>query len=179
MNVSVCKCVLFAGLCIVMAFGSRDSYAQKQLVLLKGEKVMLRLYPGDEIELKMRGNEDHIYSYVNNLFDTAVLAHETLIPFSRIERIYFIRPSFMNRVGKGLVIGGIGYFLIDQLNTIIVQGEGMSIDENVTRTSAIMVGLGLPMMLIKKKSQRMKPGYHLLTVEAGSPFYKRDINQGF
>jgi len=161
---------------LFFTLASREAYAQKQLVLLKGQKVILRLYPGEEIELKMLGNEDRIYSYVNNLYDTALVAHETLIPFSKIERLYFVRPSFMNRVGKLLVIGGVGFFLIDQLNTVIVQGEDITMDENVTRTSAIMVGVGLPMMLIKKKSQRMKAGYHLLTVEPGSPFYKRDIN---
>ena len=154
-----------------------DVYAQKQLVLLKGEKVLLRLYPGDEIELKLRGNEDRIYSYVNNLFDTALLAHETLIPFSKIERIYFVRNTFMNKIGTALIIGGAGYFLIDQLNTVIVQGEDLSMDENVTRTSAIMVGVGLPLMLIKKKSQRIKAGYHLLTADYDSPFYKHDVSR--
>jgi hypothetical protein len=161
---------------VLLSMASRDAYAQKQLVLLKGQKVILRLYPGDDIELKMRGNEDRIYSYVNNLFDTAVMAHETLIPFSKIERIYFVRTSFMNRVGGLLVIGGVGYFLIDQLNTIIVHGEDPTLDKGVTTTSCVMVGVGLPMMLIKKKSQRMKPGYHLLTVKPGSPFYKRDLD---
>lgn len=157
----------------------REAYAQKQLVLLKGQKVLLRWYPGDEIELKMRGNEDRIYSYVNNLYDTAVLAHETLIPFSKIERIYFVHPEpkLLNKIGTALVIAGVGYFLIDQFNTVIVQGEDLAIDENVATTSAIMVAAGLPMMLIKKKSQRMKAGFRLLSVEPGSPFYKRDINR--
>lgn len=163
-------------LCLVAGLYSRPAYAQNQLVLLKGQKVILRLYPGDDIELKLRGNEDRVYSYVNNLFDTALMAHETLIPFSKIERIYFVRTSFMNKVGAGLVIGGIGYFLIDQLNTVIVHGEDISFDKGVTRTSAAMVGVGVPMIMIKKKSQRLKAGYRLLTVKPGSPFYKRDVN---
>jgi hypothetical protein len=136
----------------------------------------LRLYPGDEIELKMRGNEDRIYSYVNNLYDTALMAHETLIPYSKIERIYFVRSNLLNKLGTALIIGGVGYFLIDQFNTVIVQGEDPNFDENVTKSAVIMVGVGLPMMMIKKKSQRMKAGFRFLTVEAGSPFYKRDVN---
>lgn len=163
-------------LCLLACLSSRGAYAQNQLVLLKGQKVILRLYPGDDIELKIRGNEDRVYSYVNNLFDTALLAHETLIPFSKIDRIYFVRTNFMNRVGAGLMIGGIGYFLIDQLNTVVVHGEDISFDEGVTRTSVAMVGVGIPMMMIKKKSQRMKSGYRLLTVKPGSPFYKQDVN---
>ena len=160
----------------LIGFAPREAYAQKQLVLLKGQKVILRLYPGDDLELKLKGSEDKIYSYVNNLFDTAVMAHQTIIPFSKIDRFYFVRPNFMNKVGKALIIGGVGYFLIDQLNTVIVQGNDVNFDENVTKTSIAMVAVGIPMMLIKKKSQRMKPGYHILTVEPGSPFYKRDVN---
>ena len=170
------KQLLTIGLVVLLVSFSRDAYAQKQLVLLKGQKVILRLYPGDEIELKMRGNEDRIYSYVNNLYDTALMAHETLIPYSKIERIYFVRSNLLNKLGTALIIGGVGYFLIDQFNTIIVQGEDPNFDENVTKSAVIMVGVGLPMMMIKKKSQRIKAGYHLLTVEAGSPFYKRDVN---
>jgi len=170
------KQLLTIGLVVLLGSLSRDAYAQKQLVLLKGQKVILRLYPGDEIELKMRGNEDRIYSYVNNLYDTALMAHETLIPYSKIERIYFVRSNLLNKLGTALIIGGVGYFLIDQFNTIIVQGEDPNFDENVTKSAVIMVGVGVPMMMIKKKSQRIKAGYHLLTVEAGSPFYKRDVN---
>lgn len=170
--------LIAVALLVVCGMASRAAYAQKQLVLLKGEKVVLRLYPGDEIELRMKGSEDRIYSYVNNLFDTALLAHETLVPFSKIDRIYFERPSFMNKIGRALIVGGVGYFLIDQLNTVVVQGEELALDENVTKVSVTMVAVGLPMALIKKKSQQMKAGYRLLTVTPGSPFYRRDINQG-
>jgi len=162
---------------MLIGFASREAYAQKQLVLLKGQKVILRLYPGDDLELKLKGSEDKIYSYVNNLFDTAVMAHQTIIPFSKIDRFYFVRPNFMNKVGKALIIGGVGYFVIDQLNTVIVQGNDVNFDENVTRTSIAMVAVGLPMMLIKKKSQKLGVKYRVLTVEKGSPFYLPELNQ--
>jgi len=146
-------------------------YGQKQLILLKGEKVLLRLSPGDDIILRIKGSDSRINSYVNNLFDTAVMAHQMIIPFRKIDRIYFKRKNFANRIGGMLVVGGVGYFLIDQLNTVVVQGEKATWNENVGTASIIMTGVGLPMMLIKKKSQRIKPGYTLMTVEEGSPFY--------
>lgn len=161
--------LVFAGSCAV--------YGQKQLVLLKKEKVLLRLYPGDEIIFKIKGGDARITSYVNNLFDTAVVAHELIVPFHTIDRLYFKHRSFANRIGTLLVVGGVGYFLIDQFNTIVVQGETATWNENVGTASIVMVGVGLPMMLIKKKSQRMKPGYRLLTVEEGSPFYLPDLQR--
>ena len=68
-------------------------------------------------------------------------------------------------------MGGVAYFLIDQFNTVIVQGDKASLDEDVTTVSATMVAVGLPMMLIKKRYQRVGRKYRLMVVEEGSPFY--------
>ncbi len=146
-------------------------YSQKQLVLLKREKVLLRLSYGDDFNYTLKGSKELRYSYVNNLYDTAILAHEDVVPFHKIDKVYFTHSSFGNRIGTALIIGGVGYFLIDQFNVIIVHGEEASIDEDVAITSAIMVGAGLPLMLIKKKSQRLGGKYRLLVVDQGSPFY--------
>lgn len=151
------------------------THGQKQLVLLKKQKVLLRLYFGDEIIFKTKESNSKITSYVNNLFDTAVMAHKSIIPFHKIDRLYFKRSSFANVVGTLLVVGGAGYFVVDQFNVIVVHGDKANINENVATTSAAMVAVGLPMMLIKKKSQRLKHGYRLMTVEEGSPFYLREL----
>jgi len=153
------------------------SFCQKQLVLLKREKVLLRLNYGDDFNYRLKGSKTVIPSYVNNLYDTAVLAHKDVIPFHKIDKVYFEHSSFGNRFGTFLVIGGVGYFLIDQFNEVIVHGEEPSIDENVATTSAILVGAGLPLMLIKKKSQRLGGKYRLLTVDEGSPFYLPELNR--
>ena len=166
-------CLLLIILCL--PFGS--TYAQKQLVLLKREKVLLRLNYGDDFNYRLKGSDITRYSYVNNLYDTAVLAHKDVVPFHKIDKVYFEHSSFGNRFGTFLVIGGVGYFLIDQFNTVIVHGEKATIDENVAVTSAVLAGVGLPLMLIKKKSQRIGGKYRLLVVEEGSPFYQRELNR--
>lgn len=157
---------------------SSTVYGQKQLVLLKGEKIKLRLHAGDEFIFKLKGDPTIQRSYINNLFDTAVVAHKDVIPFHRIERIYFDQGNFMNVVGGLLVTGGVGYFLIDQVNVVIVQGEDPDLDKGVTIPSVAMIGVGLPMMLIKKKSQKIGGRYRLLTVEEGSPFYQPALSNG-
>lgn len=148
---------------------------QKQLVLLKKQKILLRLTFGDEIILKTKGSDTKLVSYVNNLFDTAVMVHKTVIPFHKIDRVYFKRSNFANVVGTILVVGGIGYFVIDQLNVIVVNGDKPTLNDNVTATSVGMAAVGLPMMLIKKKSQRIRGKYRLMTVDEGSPFYQREL----
>ncbi len=147
-------------------------YAQKQLVLLKREKVLLRLNPGDEFVISLKGEKRKMESYINNLFDTAVLVHRTVVPIHKIDKVYFKRTGLVNLIGKFLVVAGVGYFLIDQFNVIVVNGDEASLNDDVTTTSVALVGVGLPMALIKKKSQKVGGKYRLMTVTERSPFYQ-------
>jgi hypothetical protein len=148
------------------------AFSQKQLVLVKGEKVLLRLHTGDEIVFKMRGASKKRISYINNLHDTALVAHRDVIPLHRIERLYFKQDKFLNLVGGMMVIGGVGFFLIDQINVVLVDHGPFGLEEKVALPSAVLVGVGLPLLLMKKKSQRLGGRYRLIVVEKGSPFYR-------
>jgi hypothetical protein len=148
------------------------AYGQKQLVLLKRQRVILRLYPGDDIAFREKGYKSIRHSYVNNLSDTAVVTHNDTIAYHTIDRLYFRQSKFYNVLGGALVIGGIGYFLIDQVNELAVHGNKASIDQRINRICIPAVIIGLPLMLIHKKSQRLTPKYHLLMVKPGSIFYK-------
>lgn len=151
--------------------------AQKQLVLLKREKVIMRLNPGDEFVISLKGDKKKLTSYINNLYDTAVLVHKTIIPLHKIHKVYFKRSGLINLIGKFLVVAGVGYFVIDQFNVIVVDGNKASLNDNVTNASIAMVGVGLPMMLIRKKYQRIGGKFRLLTVEEGSPFYLEPVTE--
>jgi hypothetical protein len=153
---------------------SISSFSQKQLVLLKGEDVLLRLYPGDEIKLKVKGKKTVMTTYINNLFDNRLVTHRDTIPFANIERLYFKRPLRINIIGGAMVFGGICLFGIDQLNHTVIQGNEASLDRGVTTASIALVGFGLPMLLAKKNSTKLNYKYRLLTVKEGSIFYRRD-----
>jgi hypothetical protein len=153
---------------------SGQALAQKQLVLIKGERVVLRLYPGDEITYKLKGSDEKITSYVNNLFDNAVVTHDDTVYFHTIDRLYFSQPKFHNRLGAALIVGGIGLFVIDELNQVVVRGEKPDIDSFVSKASISALAVGIPLVLIKKKSQRMNFRFHLMTVRKGSLFYVPD-----
>ena len=150
------------------------AFAQKQLILLKGENVVLRLKPGDEFIYKLKNSKQIHTEYVNNLFDAAVMVHRDTVPFHQIDRIYFPQEKFYNKIGGAMVVGGSALFLIDQFNTVVVQGESPSLDAWVSTVSLSGIVVGLPMMLIKKKSQKVNYKYHLMTVKKGSIFYKDD-----
>jgi hypothetical protein len=69
----------------------------------------------------------------------------------------------------------VAYFVLDQVNETVVQHNDANIDKNVARASIIMTAVGLPMMLLHKKSQRIGGRYRVLTVDKGSAFYHPDI----
>jgi hypothetical protein len=170
---NILKPILFL-LLIVLPYAAQS---QKQLALLKREEVLLRLYPGDEFIYKLKGSNAVRRTYVNNISDTAVVTHRDSVPFHRIERIYFEQRKLYNTVGRALVIFGVGFFLIDQINVVLVNGQSPSLDRRVTTLSLSSLAVGLPLALIKKKSQKLKRPHRLLMVEKGSPFYQPDTRE--
>ena len=164
---------------LLTIFISPQAQAQKQLVLLNGQKVLLNLKPGDDFVFRIKGQKEIRRTYINNLSDTAIVTHRDTVAFHRIDRVYFKRSSFANVVGTVLVIGGAGYFLIDQFNNVVVQGNSAELDEGVTKASVTMLAVGLPMMLIKRNSERLGRGSRLMMVTEESPFYHREIRQMF
>jgi len=148
--------------------------AQKQLVLIKNEKVLLRLYPGNEFVFRLKGSRQIKTSYVNNISDTAVVAYRDTIPFHKIDRIYFPQTKLYNLIGGAMVVGGGAFFLIDQFNHVVVQGNEPSLDKGVSTACISAVAIGLPLMLIKKKSQKLTYRCRLIMAREGSAFYKPD-----
>jgi hypothetical protein len=151
-----------------------QTHAQKQLIVLKDETVLLRLYPGDEIIFKLKGSKTLKTTYVNNISDTAVVTHRDTVAFHRIERIYFPQGRFYNKIGAFLVIFGSGLFLIDQANVVIVNGQEPSLDNWVSKVTLTSLAIGIPAMLIKKKSQKLDYRHRLMMVTKGSVFYRPD-----
>ncbi|MBT1702140.1 hypothetical protein [Chryseosolibacter indicus] len=165
------KTLLLVLLALPLGF---SAYGQKQLVLLRKQDVILRLYPGDEIVFRVKGSKIKRTSYVNNLSDTSVVTHRDTIPFHRIEKLYFKQTRRYNIIGGALVFGGAALFLIDQLNYTVIQGNDASIDSGVSAASLSAIAVGLPMLLIRKKSQKINYKYRLRMVQKGSIFYQPD-----
>ncbi len=159
---------------LILLCSSNVANGQKQLLLMKGEQVKLRLYGGDAIVFKLKNSKRIWRTYVNNLSDTAVVTHSDTIAYHRIERIYFEQPTFYNRLGSALVTAGAALFIIDQFNYVVVQQNSPSLDSWVSKVTVTSIAVGLPMMLIKKKSQRLNHSHRLMMVKEGSPFYRPD-----
>jgi hypothetical protein len=101
-----------------------QAHSQKQLVLLKGQKVILRLNPGDDFVYKLKNSKQVKRSYVNNLYDNAVLTHRDTVPFNKIDRLYFRRTTRGNVIGGTLMFAGGALFILDQLNNSVYRNPG-------------------------------------------------------
>lgn len=163
-------------LLLVLTAAASAVFAQKQLIILKKERVVLRLYPGDEFVYSLKSSPREVHrSYVNNVFDTAVVAHDEVIAFHKIERIYFQQRNLWSDTGPKLIVAGVVLFLADQLNTVVVQNEDASINKGVLITSVALTGAGVGMILTKKKYQTIRGQYRLRMVDEDSPFYQPDL----
>lgn len=156
-----------------------SAVAQNQLLLLKREEVLLRLNAGDDFVFRVKDSKAVRRTYINALSDTAVVTHRDTVPYHRIDRVYFKASTFVNRLGLLLVIGGAGYFLIDQANNVIVKGNDARIDNSVAVASGTMVGAGLPMMLIGRNSRKVGGRIRLMKVTPDSPLYRSRDPKGY
>jgi len=170
---------LLPGLILLLLLPGFFAAGQSQLLLLKREEVLLRLNAGDDFVFRLKGAKEIRRTYINTLSDTAVVTHRDTIPYHRIDRVYFKASTFVNRLGLLLVIGGAGYFIIDQVNNVIVHGNDARIESNVAITSGTMVAAGLPMMLIGRKSRRVGGRIRLLRVTPASPLYRTFEPKGY
>lgn len=164
---------LTLAVCLIIECVCLTCEAQVQLVLLKRERVILRLNPGDEFVYRLKGSEEIRHTYIDNVYDTAVLTGKNVIvPIYQIDRVYFQRTRFYNKVGWRFIGAGVMLFLADQVNSSVLQNEDFRIDKGITTVSFVFVGTGLPMALIKKKSQRIRHKYRLIRAGQRSVFYR-------
>jgi hypothetical protein len=147
------------------------SYAQNQLVLIKNDEVVIRFREGDDINYNRKSSNQSLRGFIVTITDSTIITSNDTVATHQIERLLFSKGNFMNVVGTFLVAGGSLLFVIDQFNNSVVNGDKPSLDGNVSRITLTSLAVGLPMMLIKRKSHRVGFRKRLKIVDKNSPFY--------
>ncbi len=143
---------------------------QNQLVIIKNDEVLVRFIKGDDFVYKRKDGTKQT-GFIVSINDSTIITSNDTVATHQVERVYFKKGNLMNLLGGFLVVGGAGIFIIDQINTILVQGQEPSLDDNVTQISLTALAIGLPMMLIKKRSHRVGFQLRLRIINEESPFY--------
>ncbi len=165
------RCLLMCVFLVAVSIG----FAQNQLVMIKGEKVLAVYKEGEDITLKLKKQNQFKTGYLIKVEDFFIVTNHDTIPLINIDKINLKQKSYgtrLNVFGTTLATIGLGYFLIDEFNSILVKKQGFDESEAAWKPAVILVGVGLPMMLIKKKKHHVGWKYKLRAASPGSPFYK-------
>jgi len=149
--------------------------AQRQLILLKRGTVIARFTEGEKIKCLLK-NKQIVEGVAIRFTDVSINTLNDTIPFQSIYKINVKgrrNASTLNKVGTVLMIAGVGYFAIDQINTwFFVEGQS-GVDENVAITSVCLVATGAAFRFIRSPYQKLR-GISLRTIDPTSRYYRYD-----
>ncbi len=169
-------------LAFLLTIPSFISLGQSQLILLNRERVLARFSYGDDFTYKLKKSKHYTASFITDLKEFSVITFNDTVPFSEIDQVSLkgiprkrlSRPHAAVLFSKLLIIAGLSYFLIDEFNNIVVQGNKPDLDPAIWKPSLVLVTVGYSLTLIYKRSQRIRYPAKLITVQRGSPFYRSD-----
>jgi hypothetical protein len=141
---------------------------QKQLVLMKRETVVARFTEGEYFRCRLK-NKEKKEGRILELTPARIITSNDTLDILAIESIK-MKPQKNKTTGRLLLIMGVGYFAIDQANTLIVKGQ-KGVDEKVAYTSAILAATGAGLMYIRSPYKKVY-GHTLKTVDNTSRFYR-------
>lgn len=150
------------------------THGQRQLVLIKGQKVVYALEAGSACRLELKSKTGTRSGMISGIREFDFTLGSDTIAIRDISRISTgRRPTRASRLGSLVLTGGLGYFAVDQFNNLF-SGERSTFDAGVNRTSGILVAAGLSLIWIRKQWDRPGIGrFRLLSVAPDSPFYKK------
>lgn len=163
--------LIFFSVCMLLSFLAAS---QSQLILLRREQVLIRKEAGDVIRYKLKNADKSTESQITGLWEFGFISNADSIHYSEVEKIHAGGgSSFLSRLGRLMMIGGSGYFLIDQFNEGIISGNGFSLEESVWRPAVALVMTGGVLSVSGRKWYRTGYGpFRVMTAKPDSPFYR-------
>jgi hypothetical protein len=145
--------------------------AQNQLVLIKNDRVVIRYKAGDDFVYKRKSRKDRSTGFIVEINDSTIITSNDTVATHQPQRIYFRKGNFLNVVGGFFTACGGGLFVLDQINNGVVRGNEVSLDDNVSRITLTSLAIGVPLMMLVKRSHRVGFRQRLKIVNRTSPFY--------
>lgn len=159
---------------LIFLFSIGSLYGQKQLVLVKRESVVVRFTEGEYMRCKLK-NKQKKEGKILELTNTQVITSNDTLTISSIESFNLKgkrKIDVTRGIGGLLFIGGLGYFAIDQINRLVVDGA-QDFDEKGAIISLSVAATGAAILFIKRPYKKVY-GHSLKTIDYTSRFYELD-----
>ena len=138
-------------------FAGQEIFAQSYLVLRKkGSQRKYEYFPGNEFIYKMRGMDEFFRDRITDFADSTIILENNILRINQIVEVDIRnaksnRPDILRSAESILPVAGILFFVIDFVNYAWIDGKDYEFDRGVNTASAIMVGTGLGLKLVRKK----------------------------
>ncbi len=141
-------------------------YAQDYLVLEKmGTKKRYEYFPNDKITIQVTGEDSFRKEEIVNLTDSSIVFASGVVLLKNIYRVKPPITGWMVATGGTLVVAGVGYYIIDTFNQVIVAGNTYSTDDGVLRTSIILTGIGASLIFLSSKKVKLNKNWRVRIVD--------------
>jgi len=151
------------------------SIAQRQLVIIRGERVVSTIRPGTLMLVERKSIAGIRDGFLVEADSFRFITSRDTIAIRDVLRITTgARRTAVSKIGEFLVVIGAGFFLTDQLNTLLGRNPGPT-DPRANIVSGSLTAAGLPLMLVRKRWER--PGrsrIRILSVDYTSSFYRSE-----
>ena len=158
-------CLLFFTLLDIAAF------AQRQLVLFSGDNVAYRFKTGDNFRTKLIGQKIEHWGFLVEINEFSVITSQDTIELKKIRKVLLPGSHPIKSLGKKIVTAGVGLFVIDQFNNVVIQHGTANLNRGVTTASIIITSVGLPMLFFRKNWKKVSGRVKLRSVDRDSMFY--------
>jgi hypothetical protein len=157
---------------LIFLFSIGSLYGQKQLVLVKRESVVVRFTEGEYMRCKLK-NKQKKEGKILELTDTHMITSNDTLSITSIESLSMKgkrKTNVTRGIGGLLFIGGLGYFAIDQINRLVVDGAE-DFDEKGAIISLSVAATGAVILFVKRPYKKVY-GHTLKTIDYTSRLYK-------
>jgi hypothetical protein len=164
------------GVLLVLFLDFGVSVAQRQLVLVSGDKVVYRFTKGDNFKSKLKSEKTEHWGFLVEISEFSIITSQDTIELKKIRKVLLPGRPLPHKIGVTLVKVGVGLFVIDQVNQTLIQHNDFNIDTGIAKTSIALAGAGLPLLLFKKNWKKLEGGMRLMSVGRDSRFYLPESN---
>jgi hypothetical protein len=139
---------------------------------VKRESVVVRFTEGEYLRCKLK-NKQKAEGKILELTDTQIITSNDTLAITSLESLYVKRKRKVDvtrGVGGLLFIGGLGYFAIDQINRLVVDGA-QDFDEKGAIISLSVAATGAAILFLRTPYKKVY-GHTLKTIDYTSRLYK-------